>query len=806
MLTPERERTALSLLTASLDREDMDVRARLEWLEEAAGRDPDVIRRVIELMEADAQVTALEADIGAPLEVPPLELGVWRLEAMIGAGGMGSVYRARRNDGLFDQTVAIKFMRARQGEIDLAPLIDAERRTLARMDHPSIARILDGGVTEGGLSYLVMEFVAGEPIDEHALRQGLSPEAAVALVRQVAGALAHAHQSRVVHCDVKPANILVTEDGRAKLIDFGIARLQEVAAAEGLDGVTRAYASPERCARAPATLSDDVYSLAVTLYELLAGELPWDAARADACQPAAPLPVLEVRNPGDLAAILAKAVAVDPAARYRSMEAFDADLAAWQGAQPVSAVPRRFVYLARRYAQRRPLALAAMVSAAGAALVALAVITNLYLAAEASRRQAEERFDGLRALAGFMIFDLNAQLEQVPGATPARHAMSARAQAYLDALGETAGGNAGLQAEVATGLVRLAEVQGVSSRPNLGETEQAIANLERARGILDGLVRRAPGDAALREARARALYFLAVTKAGYTLDPALQLSLAEEAEPDALEALAAAGEAEAGARNGLLLGIRMTRSDALQTLGDVAGARDIRAAEEARLLALPEAARTGMDFSFEAGRVAALLGDSEYYLGSIPASREAYARAAERFETGLALQPTNRRLLTGLHYAYYSLSSVEADLGDPAAGLAAAERSREVALKLMAWDPSDRLAQRSADISLGQVALMLQANGRAAEALAIVEQQLVAYRAAAAANPSDGDAQRRVAVPMRGRAEMVRDVSGREAGCRALQEAAQSWAKLEEGWGLSDFDRTNDVRLIAEAMQAEGCR
>jgi serine/threonine protein kinase len=377
MLTPEQERTALSLLTASLEREGMDVRARLEWLEEAAGHKPDLIRRVIELMEADSEVSALEAGIGAPLEVAPMEVGVWRLEAMIGAGAMGSVYRAQRSDGLCDQTVAIKFMRARKGEIDLAPLIDAERRALARMDHPSIARILDGGVTEGGLSYMVMECVAGEAIDVHALGHGLGPEAAVALVRQVADALAHAHQSRVVHSNVKPANILVTQDGRAKLIDFAIARLQEVAAAEGLDGVTRAYASPERCARAPATLSDDVYSLAVTLYELLAGQLPWDAARPDPSLPPAPLPALEVRNPGDLAAILAKAVAADPAARYRSMEAFDTDLAAWQGAQPVSAVPRRFTYLVRRYAQRRPLALGAMVSAAGAVLVALAVITHL---------------------------------------------------------------------------------------------------------------------------------------------------------------------------------------------------------------------------------------------------------------------------------------------------------------------------------------------------------------------------------------------------------------------------------------------
>lgn len=805
MLTPDRERTALHLFAEVVE---MDLEARLDWIVDACGGDPELLGRVIELMEADSEVTSMVAEIeGAPLELPPDEIGVYKLDALIGAGGMGSVYRAHRADGLFDQTVAIKFMRAKQGSYDLGPLIDAERRALARMDHESIARILDGGVTGGGLSYLVMEYVAGEPLDDDCEARALSVAGRVALVRQVAGALAHAHQSRIVHCDVKPSNILVTPGGRAKLIDFGIARLQEVAAVEGIDGVTRAYASPERNRKQPATLADDVYSLAVTLYQVLCGSLPWgDPGRPDLGAPPAPL-VIEgaAPNPEDLTAILMKALSPDPAQRYSSIETFDLDLGRWEGLQAVSAVPRSFVYLAKRFAQRRPVALASIVGGVGATFAALGVITHLYLAAEVSRRNADQRFAELRTLAGFMIFDLNSQLEQVPGATPARLAMSERAQVYLDALGASAGDNAALQAEAATGLVRLAEVQGVPSRPNLGLGEKAEENLERAIASLNTLIDQSPDDPKLRLARGRAMYFLAVCRGAFEQDTPEQLKLAQAAEPDVLAALAAVGDGPQGEINSLLLGVRMTIADAIQTQGDLEGALAMREAEEARLKALTEAGRLGMDYDYDAGRIAALLGDSYYYLGRMPDALAAYDRATESFEAGIAKAPLNRRLLTGLHYARYSQSGTRAELGDKTGGLTAAEESMDVANRLLAWDPTDRLSQRLADTSKGQIALMLSANGRPADALKIVDGLVAGYRAAAKAHPEDGDALRQAAVPMRGRAEMTFDAHGRAAGCKALAEAKAAWAEVEAKWGLSDFDRSNDLVALDQIAEKGRC-
>ena len=207
--------------------------------------------------------------------VPPSQVGVYRLEELIGAGGMGSVYRARRNDGLFDQTVAIKFIRQLDGVAEA--LIDAERKLLARMEHPGIARIIDGGSTANGLHFLVMEFVSGVALDHYATEHGLDVRARVVLMREVCAGVAHAHQHLVVHCDIKPANILVTDEGHPKLIDFGVARIQDVTDARP-EGFTRAYTSPQRLAGAPAVVTDDVYSLGVTLCELLAGKPQGDLA------------------------------------------------------------------------------------------------------------------------------------------------------------------------------------------------------------------------------------------------------------------------------------------------------------------------------------------------------------------------------------------------------------------------------------------------------------------------------------------------------------------------------------------------
>ena len=803
MQTVERDRLALEMLFRAMDIAPID---QATWVDTETKNDAALRSRVLALLSAVNTLTDLNETAGLMTHpLPPSEVGVYRLVQMIGAGGMGSVYRAERIDGLFDQTVAIKFMAARQGRLDLGPLIDAERRALARMDHDNIARILDGGQTAGGLHYLVMEFVDGAPINA----APLMPLQAVNLIRQVAAALAHAHQVLIVHCDIKPGNILVTVEGRVKLIDFGIARLQHMDPAGGLDGMTRAYASPERCQLAAATLADDVYALAVTLSELLTGQLPWsDPARHDPATAPVALDLSNINglhNPADLIAILTKALAAQTTQRYRSIEAFDDDLARWQTKRPVSAVPQAFSYLAKRFAQRRPLPVLAALGGLGLLIAALAVISNLYLAANTARQTADSRFTELRSLARFMIFDLNSQLEQLPGATPARLALSVEAQGYLDILGQTAQGDQGLQREVATGLLRLAEVQGVPSRPNLGLTDLALVNLDKAVLVFDRLIAAFPGDTVLLADRGRALYFLAVTRGVHDQDPVLQKSLADRAEADVVAALGPATGAVRGDLQVLLLGVRLTQADALTTLSDHAAALTLRRAEEARIVGLSTTERGFMDWNYEAGRVAAQVGDSLYWLGETAASRAAYDRASARFSAGLLDDPLNRKLLNGLHYTLYSLSATMADQGDFTAGLTQARASADVAQRLLDWDPTDRLSRQMYEASQGQIALMLRRNGRLGEAISMIQAQLLHYRAVASAQPEDAAARRQIAVPMRGLAEMILEAQGKAAGCAAYAQAQAAWDDLNAAFGLTDLDRNNDLASIALAMAENHC-
>ena len=205
-------------------------------------------------------------------------VGVYRLIELVGRGGMGDVYRAERADGQYDKQVAIKFVRA---GLDTAAILERfrnERQVLASLDHPNIARLLDGGTTEEGLPYLVMELIEGTPIDQYCDSENLSITERLRLFLHVASAVQYAHQHLVIHRDIKPGNILVTKDGVPKLLDFGIARILDPAISPQVTVVnpmTPEYASPEQVRGEPVTTATDVYSLGVVLYQLLTGRSPY---------------------------------------------------------------------------------------------------------------------------------------------------------------------------------------------------------------------------------------------------------------------------------------------------------------------------------------------------------------------------------------------------------------------------------------------------------------------------------------------------------------------------------------------------
>lgn len=268
---------------------------------------------------------------GATLELGA-RIGIWQIEALLGAGGMGEVYRATRADGLFDQQVALKISR-RMGD-EFAARFEAERQRLAQLEHPNIARIVDGGTTEDGSPYMTMEFVEGHAIDQHVGRNLLDRSGRLGLIVRLCTAVAHAHGRLVLHRDIKHDNVLINLDGELRLIDFGVASLiGDVAEQGGFSSLTPAYAAPEQLTGNAVSAATDTFAIGMLAHLLETGALPKRQPDGGVMIDSAAI------KDADLAAILAKATADDPADRYGSVDALGDDLGRFLDGFPVAARP-----------------------------------------------------------------------------------------------------------------------------------------------------------------------------------------------------------------------------------------------------------------------------------------------------------------------------------------------------------------------------------------------------------------------------------------------------------------------------------
>lgn len=339
-------------------------------------------------------------------------VGRYRLVAELARGGMGTVYLAERADASYRAQVAIKFVRGAVAGSELVRRFLAERQILANLAHPNIARLLDGGTTDDGTPYLVMEHIEGEPIDAYCDRRPLNLQQRLTLFRQVCDAVQYAHRHLVVHRDIKPSNILVTADGTPKLLDFGVAKLLDPVRteAETVTGtedrlLTPAYASPEQVRGETITTATDVYSLGVLLYRILAGSLPYgatDLARHELAQAiVAKEPVPPSRAVGrdgsrdeqigrDLDAVVLTALDKDPARRYASVERFGADVLRYLRGLPVQARPATRAYRTRKFVARHRQGVLAGITTLGM-VVTLTGFYVLRLARERDFADAEGR-------------------------------------------------------------------------------------------------------------------------------------------------------------------------------------------------------------------------------------------------------------------------------------------------------------------------------------------------------------------------------------------------------------------------------
>lgn len=466
--------------------------------------------------------------------VPPLDertpepdgvIGPYRLLHILGSGGMGVVYEGERADDAFHKRVAIKFIRSGMDSERIVRRFRRERSILASLDHPNIARLLDGGVASDGRPYFVMEYVQGRPITSVCEEDGLSLNARLDLFQKACAAVHFAHRNLVIHRDLKPSNLLVDADGQVKLLDFGVAKLlehepdPEVQLTQlGERILTPHYASPEQLRGRGVTTATDIYSLGVILYELIAGRRPFEATDGSPEELAArvaagPVPPSEVvrSDPGgalaasdarglrssvarELDSIVLMAIREEPERRYPSAAALADDVHRYLGGLPVVAQPDTASYRLRKFLQRHRGSVAAACFA-GLALFAGGVSTAWQArVAERERDRAEQRFNDVRTLTNALLFEVHDAIADLPGATSAREVVVRRAFEYLDRLAAQSDGEHDLDREIAEGYLRLGGVLGSPSGASLGDIEAAREAYERAVAIARSVVNAAPGD------------------------------------------------------------------------------------------------------------------------------------------------------------------------------------------------------------------------------------------------------------------------------------------------------------------------
>jgi serine/threonine protein kinase len=525
--------TVKGLLEECLERPSSE---RVAFLE-SAGVEPQIRAEVLSLLTAHEDATDFLEEAG-PAQGKFLSafhssalaghrIGAYRLVEEVGRGGMGTVYRAVRDDDEFQMVVAIKIVSRGMDTDMVLRRFRTERQILASLDHQNIARILDGGSTPSGLPYFVMEFVDGLPLTRYCDERRLTVTERLRLFRKVCDAVAYAHRNYVIHRDLKPGNILVTSDGTPKLLDFGIAKIikgnDEDPTVTGLAMATPAYASPEQIRGGSIGLASDIYSLGVILYELLTGHRPYRLPMRDSeelarviCErePTRASTVVGIRERveegegttvtvdpgevsdcrrttidalrrhlrGDLDTVVSVALRKEPDRRYASVEQFSDDLGRFLDGRPVLARKDTAAYRFTKFASRHPGGLGLAVAA-----VVLLCTLSAYASWEArrlSRRMAEDH-----QLASTFLLEVHDAIARLPGATPAREKLLRKSLEYLNGLTRDASEDPVLHRALASAYEKFAELQAGTLGAGLGKSYDALETVKKAQSIREMLAK-----------------------------------------------------------------------------------------------------------------------------------------------------------------------------------------------------------------------------------------------------------------------------------------------------------------------------
>jgi eukaryotic-like serine/threonine-protein kinase len=712
-------------------------------------------------------------------------VGPYKIVEQIGVGGMGEVYRAFRADDQYKKQVALKVVRGGQDSAFVVSRFRNERQILAGLDHPNVARLHDGGTTEDGVLYFVMELIEGQPIDQYCVQHELSVPELLGIFLQVCSAVQYAHQRLIIHRDIKPGNILVASDGTPKLLDFGIAKILDAESASGaveatltvFRVLTPGYASPEQVKGEPITTASDVYSLGVVLYELLTGQHPYwrmnstpqEIARA-VCEVEPPRPSTVLRRMettatrdsrasatrakslnyptendttekrrkllrGDLDNIVLMALRKDPQRRYVSVEQFAEDIRRHLGNLPVLARNDTIRYRTSKFVTRHRAGVTAAAVVLVTLLAAIAITARQAQIARQERARAEQRFNDVRTLANSLIFEIHDSIQNLPGATVPRKLLLDRALQYLDSLAREASGDASLQRELAAGYLRIGAIQGSTLDASLGKTEDALVSFNKAVAIREAVAKADPGNVSDQ-------LNLAIARRGLArmLDSAGRPG-AREQDDGALAITARLLQL-----GNTSLEVRAERSTEYELLsdiqsgsGDPAGALDSMkqsfAITQAILKEHPQDRKVQHGAAIGNVKVANALSAT----GSRTEALEFYRSGLDLFES-LAKDQTDARSRRELAVATFFLSDTLRMNGDAAGALAANRRAFVIIDAMAKADPQNATLQLDHAGAHAAIGIDLVILGRYAEARVMLGKAIQHYQDVLSRNHADRQA------------------------------------------------------------------
>lgn len=684
--------------------------------------DDEILEEVRRMLEADDESLIVHSPFSKLAEIstngnkPPEKIGNYKIARELGRGGMGVVYEAVRDDGEFSQKAAIKIIKRGMDSDDILRRFRNERQILAELQHPNIARLFDGGVTEDGSPYYVMEYIEGEPLDVYCREENCGIREKLEIFRQICAAVSYAHSQLVVHRDLKPSNMFITNGGDVKLLDFGIAKVLDTdgqdsqGTATQLGMMTPAYASPEQVRGEKVTTSSDLYSLGIVFYELITGERPYQtdgkthaemielvchsgvrkpsetahAGGIDTADTPARVPAKNRLLKGDLDNIALKALQKDPARRYGSVEQFSEDIRRHLTGQPVTARPDTVSYRFKKFVGRNK------VSALAAVLIFISLCTGITVAvwqarrAEKERALAENRFAEVRELANSVIFKYHDAIAELPGSTAAREMLVRDATKYLDNLAKESEADPGLQRELALAYIKLGDVLGKAYAANVGDTGGATESYQKAVALLEKAVISKPANNAARFDLVKA----------YEALFGIYMRNSNKEKPEVLE-------------------------KALKL-------------QEELLIAEP----ANLDYKLEKANLLLLSGDNTglvkeklpFYERALPLGEELYAGEPRNQEKIRFLMRINQRIGTTCDWLAEEEREKNGDAGAARALYARAlpfyERSLEMARTLFEIDPQNASFKRNYAMGGANLAESYARNGKRAESLAIMERSM----------------------------------------------------------------------------------